>query len=95
MHYLRLCSSIEAKHSKTVLRIIFLTKANEICRHDYSSKNMLKDVFHFSVSIIELEEIFGRIKKEHFQLFTIFNFIISINTNKIKYACYENIYLYE
>ena len=87
--------SVYSGKTKQFLSFFFLTKPNEICRHDYSSKNMLKDVFHFSVSIIELEEIFGRIKKEHFQLFTIFNFIISINTNKIKYACYENIYLYE
>ena len=44
--------SIEAKHSKAVLRLIFLIKRNEICRFDYLCKNMSNDAFHFSASII-------------------------------------------
>ena len=33
------------------MKLIFLTKENEICSHDYSSKNMLNDIFPFSVSV--------------------------------------------
>ena len=49
------CPSIEAKYSKAVLKFIFLTKVNKICKHDYSSRNMSNDTFPFSVSVIELE----------------------------------------
>ena len=38
-------------------------------------------------------EIFGRNKK-NCPYFTLCNFIISINTNITKHACYENIYLH-
>ena len=34
-------------------------------------------------------------KKKHFRYFTVFNFIICINTNITKYVCYKNIYLHE
>ena len=43
---------VEAKHSKAVLEFIYLAKAKEFCKHDYSMSNY---VFHFSVSIIEIE----------------------------------------
>ena len=33
------------------------------------------------------------IKKKHFSYFTIFNFIISINTNVTKFVSYENYYV--
>ena len=36
-----------AEHSKAVLKVIFLTKANEICRHDHSSKNRSNDAYRF------------------------------------------------
>ena len=49
------CPSIEAKRTKAVLKLIFLTKANEVWRRDYSSKNASNDAFHFSASIIEFE----------------------------------------
>ena len=55
------CSSFEAKHSKVVSKFffffsfLFLTKANEIERYDYSSKNLSNDAFQFSVSVTELE----------------------------------------
>ena len=40
---------------RQIWSIFFFTKANEICKLDYSNKNMLNNVFHFSVSITELE----------------------------------------
>ena len=40
---------------KTVLKLIFLTKANKICIHGYSSESMSNDAFHFSVNVTELE----------------------------------------
>ena len=36
------CPSIEAKYSKAVLKFIFLTKVNKICKHDYSSRNIMR-----------------------------------------------------
>ena len=47
--------SIEAKHSKALLKFIFPTKVNEIYRHGYSSKNMSKEAFRFAVNIVEFE----------------------------------------
>ena len=47
------CPSVEAKHSKAVLKLIFLTKADEICRHDYSNNHM---------QFIFLSELYRRVK---------------------------------
>ena len=41
------CASIESKNSKAVLKLIFLTKENEIRRLAFSSKKMLNKAFHF------------------------------------------------
>ena len=39
--------SIQAKHSKAVLKLIFLIKEKGICSRDYSSKNMSNAAFYF------------------------------------------------
>ena len=45
----------EAKLYDALLKDYFLTKVDEIWKHDYWRENALNDAFHFSDNIIELE----------------------------------------
>ena len=49
------CPLTEAKLSNALLKLIFLTKVHEIWMHDYWSENTSNDIFHFSITVIELE----------------------------------------
>ena len=58
------CPFIEEKHSKAVLKLIFLAKANKNCRYDCSSKKMSNDTSQFFVSIVEFEFYIEESKKD-------------------------------